>query len=65
MYKTMLVTLDRSELAETVLDYARELAVGLDLDTILLHIYSQSEYEFISMRCGYLNRIVEVLAKQM
>lgn len=65
MYKKMLVTLDGSELAEIVLDYARELAIGLGLDAILLHIYSQSECEFISMRRGYLNRVADVLERDI
>lgn len=64
MYKKMLVTLDGSELAEVVLDYAKELAGGLNLDTVLLHIYSHSEHEFITMRRGYINSVAETLEHQ-
>jgi len=64
MYKKLLVTLDGSELAEVVLDYAKELAGGLGLDTVLLHIYSHSELEYITMRRGYINRIADTLEHQ-
>lgn len=65
MYKKMLVTLDGSELAEVVLDYAKELAGGLALDTILLHIYSHTEHEYITMRRGYIDRVAEMLERQV
>jgi len=65
MYKKMLVALDGSELAELVLDYARELAGNLSLNTVVLHVYNPSEREFITMRRGYINRIAETLECQV
>ncbi len=38
MYKSILVQLDGSELAEVVLPYAKDLAGRLDLELILLHV---------------------------
>ncbi|MFC1989997.1 universal stress protein [Chloroflexota bacterium] len=64
MYKKMLVTLDGSELAEVVLDYAKEFAGGLGLDTVLLHICAPKEHEFITMRRGYVNRVAEALQRE-
>jgi len=64
MYKKMLVTLDGAELAEVVLDYAKELAGSLGLGTVLLHIYAPSEREFITMRRDYINRVAEVLERE-
>lgn len=40
MYKSMLVPLDGSKLAEVVFTYARELAGRLGMDMVLLHVYS-------------------------
>ena len=64
MYKTMLVPLDGSELAEVVLPYAKELAGRLDLELTLLHVYQPlgSESQFMSR--AYLERAAEIVQKQ-
>lgn len=65
MYERMLIPLDGSELAEVVLDYAKELAAGLELKVILLHVYSSPEQEFITMHRGYVERVAEIMRHQL
>src|SRR3972149_77229 len=63
MYKTALVPLDGSELAEVVFNYARELAGRLGIDLILLHVYSPDEAESEPMRRSYLERVAEIIRR--
>ena len=64
MYKRMLVPLDGSELAEVVFPYAKELAARLDLDVILLHVYSPEERELIPMHQSYVERAAEIIRRE-
>ena len=63
MYKTALVPLDGSELAEVVFNYARELAGRLGIDLILLHVYSPDEAESEPMRRNYIERAAETIKR--
>lgn len=63
MYKTALVPLDGSELAEVVFNYARELAGRLGIDLILLHVYGPDEAESEPMRRSYLERVAEIVRR--
>ncbi|MBM3156020.1 MAG: universal stress protein [Chloroflexi bacterium] len=63
MYKTALVPLDGSELAEVVFNYARELAGRLGIDLILLHVYSPEEAASEPMRRTYLERVAEIIRR--
>jgi len=64
MYKKMLVPLDGSDLAEVVLPYAKEIAGRLDLDVILLHVYSPAKHDFIPMHQVYIERMAEIVRSQ-
>jgi nucleotide-binding universal stress UspA family protein len=64
MYKTMLVPLDGSKLAEVVFIYAKELAGRLDLDLVLLHVCSPQESEAVAMHEVYLQRAAEILTHE-
>jgi len=64
MYKRMLVPLDSSELAEVVFAYAKELAGRLDLEVILLHIYSAHERNEAAVRQDYLSKAIELVKHQ-
>jgi len=64
MYKTMLVPLDGSELAEVVFTYAKELAGRLDLDLTLFHVCTPEEQELASMHRAYVERAVETIRQQ-
>jgi nucleotide-binding universal stress UspA family protein len=64
MYRKMLVPLDGSEIAETVLPYAKEFAGRLGLEVVLLHVYGQAEDESIPMHRGYIERTVEIFKRQ-
>jgi nucleotide-binding universal stress UspA family protein len=61
MYKTMLVLLDGSELAEVVFEYAQELSGRLNLDLELLHVCTPGEAEQLPMRRAYMERMAELL----
>ena len=61
MYKKMLVALDGSELAETVLVYTEELMRWLPVDVTLLHVCSPREKELLSIHQAYLDKRVETL----
>lgn len=56
MYRRMLVPLDGSELAETVLPYAAEVAGRLDLDVVVFHAYRQQFREHAPMHRAYIER---------
>jgi len=64
MYRRMLVPLDGSELAEGVLTCAKELSGRLDLDVILLYVYSPDALEFAPMYQAYVERAAETIQRQ-
>jgi nucleotide-binding universal stress UspA family protein len=64
MYKTMLVPLDGSELAEVVLPYAKELAGRLDLELTLLHVCDSSGSDLQFMCRAYLERAAGTVQEQ-
>jgi len=61
MYKTMLVLLDGSELAELVLEYAQELSGRLHINLELLHVCDPHEAEQLPMRRAYMEHMAEVM----
>jgi len=64
MYRKMLVPLDGSQLAEVVFPYAKELAGRLDLEIILLHVYSPAERESGAMHRAYIDRVTDIIRRQ-
>jgi nucleotide-binding universal stress UspA family protein len=64
MYKKMLVVLDGSELAEIVFPYAKELAGRLDIDVILLHVYSQAMRSSMPMYKAYIESTAKNIGMQ-
>jgi len=56
--------LDGSQLAEIVFPFAIELAGRLDLDIILLHVYSQIMREYAPMYKAYIDRSAETIQTQ-
>ncbi len=64
MYRKMLVLLDGSRLAEVVLPYAGELAVGLGVEVTLFHVCSVQECESVPVHRDYVERIAEVARHQ-
>jgi len=64
MYQRILVPLDGSELAEVVFTYAKELAGRLDLEIILLHVYSPNASGAVPMRQAYIERATEIIRRQ-
>jgi nucleotide-binding universal stress UspA family protein len=64
MYKRMLVPLDGSQLSESVLPYADELAGRLDLDLYLLHVSPPQETQSITVYESYVTHMAEVMASR-
>ncbi len=64
MYKRVLVPLDGSELAEVVFSYAKELAAGLGLDLVLLHVASPHERDLIPLHRAYVERAAGILRRE-
>jgi nucleotide-binding universal stress UspA family protein len=64
MYRRMLVPLDGSELAEVVFPYAQELAGRLDIDIVLLHVYSSELSQFAPMRQAYITKAADIIRSQ-
>ena len=64
VYTKMLVPLDGSELAEAVFVYAKELAVRLDLEIVLFHVYSPDESKLVPMRRAYVERAADIVRRQ-
>jgi nucleotide-binding universal stress UspA family protein len=64
IYKKILVCLDGSDLAEVVLEFAKELAGRLTLDIDLLHVCSKEESEMLPMRKAYVEHKAEKLRVQ-
>jgi nucleotide-binding universal stress UspA family protein len=65
MYRRMLVPLDGSELSEVVFPYARELAGGLGLDVILLHVHSPVERGTKHVYRAYIKYQTELLKRRL
>lgn len=65
MYKKMLVPLDGSELAEAVFPYAKEVAGRLDMDVVLLHVYSPEAREFVPMYQAYIEQAAQAIKRQI
>jgi nucleotide-binding universal stress UspA family protein len=61
MYKKMLVLLDGSKLAETVFNYAQELAGRLNLCLELLQVVDPRDADQLPMRQAYIESMAEVL----
>jgi len=61
MFQKILVLLDGSELAEVVFPYAEELAGKLDLDVILLHVYSPALSDYVPMHRVYIDRAASTI----
>jgi nucleotide-binding universal stress UspA family protein len=64
IYKKILVCLDGSQLAEVVVDYAKELAGRLTLDIDLLHVFLPDESNQLPMRQAYVEHMAEKLRVQ-
>ena len=64
MYKKMLVVLDGSQLAEVVFPYAKELAGRLDIDVILLHVYSLVTRGYAPMYKAYIESAAKTIGTQ-
>ena len=64
MFQRMLVLLDGSELAEVVFTYAKEIAGRLDLDVVLLHVYSPATRDFAPMHRAYIQRAARTVKRQ-
>jgi nucleotide-binding universal stress UspA family protein len=64
LYKKMLVPLDGSELAETVLPYATELAGRMDLEMVLLHVCSTNWAETQHLCQSYIDHVAETASVQ-
>ncbi len=65
MYRSMLVPLDGSNLAESVLGYAKELAISLDLDVTVMHVYNARYGEHAPMHRAYVERGAAIVRRQM
>ena len=64
MYKRMLVPLDGSNLAESALEYAKELAGRLDLDITLLYVCEPHEQKEERIRRYYIEHSAEDITRQ-
>ena len=64
MLQRMLVPLDGSELAEVVFTYAKELAGRLDIEIVLLYVFSPALREFVPMHRAYIERAAETVKRQ-
>lgn len=64
MYKTVLVPLDGSELAETVSHYAAEVAGRLGLEVVLLHVANPDRPELLPTLRAYVDHVAEVVSLQ-
>jgi len=65
MYKKMLVPLDSSPLAEVVLPYARELALIMHQDIMLLTVHKAEEKEYLPTHKAYIERMIDTLRGQL
>jgi nucleotide-binding universal stress UspA family protein len=61
----MLVPLDGSELSEVVFPYARELAGGLGLDVILIHVHSPAERGTRHVYRAYIEYQTDIMRRQL
>jgi nucleotide-binding universal stress UspA family protein len=65
MYKSMLVPVDGSKLAESAFSYAKELAGRLDTDVTILHIVDPKESETLPMHRAYVNHSAEIVKRRV
>jgi len=65
MYEKILVPLDGSELAETVVPYVGELAARMDSEITLLHVCSPSEAHYCHVNQIYLDKLAESLRSEL
>ncbi len=59
MFERILLPLDGSELAETAIPYAEELAGQLGSEIVLYHVYGREHQQQEHMHQAYLNRLAE------
>lgn len=64
MYRRMLVPLDGSQLAESVLPYAAEVAARLDLEVVLFHGCTQREGDFSPLYSAYMEQAMDILRRE-
>lgn len=64
MYKTMLVPLDGSKLAEVVFNYAKELAGRLNIAPIFLHVCAPDEAGKLPMYRTYVEHSAEIVERE-
>jgi nucleotide-binding universal stress UspA family protein len=64
MYQRMLVPLDGSNLAEAVLEYAKEFAGRLDLNVTLLYVCEPHEHKLARIRQYYMEHTAEIVSQQ-
>ncbi len=64
MYKRMLVPLDGSELSEVVFEYAKEIAIRLGMDLILLNVCIPEESDLAPMHRAYVTDAAEIVNSQ-
>jgi nucleotide-binding universal stress UspA family protein len=64
MYRRMLVPLDGSELAESILPYAAEVAARFGLEVILFHGCTGGEAELSPLYSAYMEKATDVLRRE-
>jgi nucleotide-binding universal stress UspA family protein len=64
MYKRMLIPLDGTPMAESAIAYAKDLAGRLDLDIIILHVFTPEEHSLATMYRGYVERMAEIVRRE-
>lgn len=64
MYKSVLVPLDGSELAETVFRYAADIAGRLGLEVTLLHVADPDEPDLLPTFRAYIDHVAEIVSLQ-
>jgi len=65
MYEKILVPLDGSELAETVVPYVGALAARMDSEITLLHVCSPNEAHYYHVNQIYLDKLAESLRSEL
>ncbi len=63
MYKRILVPVDGSELSESTFHYARELALKLGVEVILLHVANPQRPELLPMFLSYVQHSAEIVSR--
>ena len=65
MYRTILVPLDGSRLAEAALAYARSFAGGVDVRVILIHVADRGDRDCLPLHQAYVQRAAEYVEHGM